>query len=106
MKPMPPAVEAYSPKYWTTREFPRLEFSFLFFFFKIISFIYSVVLDWVFVSLGRLSSCGAWAYLPCGKWDPSSPTSRDPTGVPCTAGWTTREVPRHDFSAYANTYIG
>ena len=43
------------------------------FFFKIILFIYFVVLDCVFFSLCRLSSCGAWAYLPCGRWDPNFP---------------------------------
>lgn len=43
-----------------------------------------------------LSSCRAWAQLPRGKWDPSSPT-RDQTHVPCIGSWvlnhwTTREI--------------
>ena len=48
-----------------------------------------------------LRSCSAWALLPQGKWDPSSPT-RDWTHVPCIGSqvlnhWTTREVPTYLF---------
>ena len=45
-----------------------------------------------------LSSCGAWASLPCGMWDLSSLT-RDRTRVPCVGRrilnhWTASEAPR------------
>jgi len=57
------------------------------------------LLSWCTASLVvayRLSSCGAWAYLPCGMWELSSPT-RDWTHIPCIARqilnhWATREV--------------
>ena len=101
-----PAVEAQSPNYWTTREFPRLGFSF--FFFKIILFILLSQTVSSFPCAGSLVVVPGLS-CPVAGGIPVFPT-RDPTSVPCTARWilnhwTTREVPRHDFSAHANTYI-
>ena len=50
------------------------------------------------VEVGELNCCSAWAYLPCGMWDLSSPTG-DQTCVHCIGRWilyhwTTREVPK------------
>ena len=49
------------------------------------SFIYLAVLGLSYDVWGLLSSCGAWAYLPCGTWDLRSLTS-DGTRVPCIGG--------------------
>ena len=50
------------------------------------------------VEARELGSCGAWAQLPCGMWDPSSPI-RDGTGIARRILYhgTTREVPSLPF---------
>ena len=58
------------------------------------------------VEAHELSSCGAWALLPCGMWDLSSPT-RDRTHVPCIGGgfFTTGPSGKSPFVIFKLNYL-
>ena len=57
------------------------------YFFNIYSFIY-IWLQWILVaahelSICKVSSCSAWAQLPCGRHGDLTSLTRDRTHAPC-----------------------
>ena len=63
IKPVPPAVEAWSLNHWTTREVPIMKFFFL------IIFIYLFIFIFIFLAVLGLRFC-ARAFSSCGKRGP------------------------------------